>query len=49
VPDAYSHSDTNYILAQMIIERAAHDTYADQLTKRIIIQLQLRSLCYSPP
>jgi len=47
-PAGYSYSDTNYILAQMIIERATHDSYADQLTKRIIIPLQLRSLCYAP-
>jgi D-alanyl-D-alanine carboxypeptidase len=47
-PAGYSYSDTNYILAQMIIERATHDSYADQLTKRIIIPLRLRSLCYAP-
>ena len=32
----------------MIIERVTHDSYADQLTKRIIIPLRLRSLCYAP-
>jgi D-alanyl-D-alanine carboxypeptidase len=47
-PAGYSYSDTNYILAQMIIERATHDSYADQLTERVIIPLQLRSLCYAP-
>jgi D-alanyl-D-alanine carboxypeptidase len=47
-PAGYSYSDTNYILAQMIIERVTHDSYADQLTKRIIIPLRLRSLCYAP-
>jgi D-alanyl-D-alanine carboxypeptidase len=47
-PAGWAYSDTNYILAQMIIERVTHDSYADQLTKRIIIPLRLRSLCYAP-
>jgi Beta-lactamase len=29
----WNYSNTNYILAQMIIERVTHDTYADQLRK----------------
>ena len=47
-PTGYNYSNTGYILAQMIIERVTHDTYADQLTQRIIIPLQLRDLCYAP-
>jgi D-alanyl-D-alanine carboxypeptidase len=47
-PKGYYYSDTNYILAQMIIERVTHDTFADQLTKRIIIPLRLHDLCYAP-
>ena len=47
-PRGWDYSDTNYILAQMIIERVTHDSYADQLMKRIIIPLRLRSLCYAP-
>jgi D-alanyl-D-alanine carboxypeptidase len=47
-PKGYAYSNTDYILAQMIIERATHDTYADQLTKRIIKPLHLRDLCYAP-
>ena len=47
-PKGYYYSDTNYILAQMIIERVTHTTYADQLTRRIVIPLRLRSLCYAP-
>lgn len=47
-PKGYYYSDTNYILAQMIIERVTHTTYADQLAKRIIAPLRLRSLCYAP-
>ena len=42
------YSDTNYILAQMIIERVTHDSYADQLTSRIIRPLGLRDMCYAP-
>jgi len=47
-PAGYVYSDTNYILAQMIIERVTHDSYADQLTRRIINPLGLRSMCYAP-
>jgi D-alanyl-D-alanine carboxypeptidase len=47
-PQGYYYSDTNYILAQMIIERVTHDSYADQLTKRIISPLRLANLCYAP-
>ena len=47
-PAGYSYSDTNYILAQMIIERVTHDSYAEQLTRRIINPLRLRSMCYAP-
>jgi D-alanyl-D-alanine carboxypeptidase len=44
----WNYSNTNYILAQMIIERVTHDTYADQLMRRIIVPLRLHSLCYAP-
>jgi len=44
----YVYSNTNYILAQMIIERVTHDTYADQLMRRITIPLRLRSMCDAP-
>jgi len=47
-PKGYRYSNTNYILAQMIIERVTHDSYADQLTRRIIIPLRLDSTCYAP-
>ena len=43
----YSYSNTNYILAQMIIDRAAHDNYGSQLRKRITIPLSLRNMFYS--
>jgi D-alanyl-D-alanine carboxypeptidase len=43
----YSYSNTNYILAQMIIERATHDSYGSQLCKRIVIPLSLRNMFYS--
>ena len=32
----YNYSNTDYILAQMIIEQVTHDSYASQLTRRII-------------
>jgi D-alanyl-D-alanine carboxypeptidase len=47
-PKGWHYSNTNYILAQMIIQRVTHDSYADQLSKRIIIPLRLHNLCYAP-
>jgi D-alanyl-D-alanine carboxypeptidase len=44
----WNYSNTNYILAQMIIERATGDTLAAQLQKRIIRPLALRSTFYCP-
>jgi D-alanyl-D-alanine carboxypeptidase len=34
-PAGYHYTNTDYILAQMIIEKVTHDSYADQLTRRI--------------
>jgi len=47
-PAGWAYSDTNYILAQMIIERVTHRSYAEQLTSRIIRPLGLRDMCYAP-
>jgi D-alanyl-D-alanine carboxypeptidase len=44
----WNYSNTNYILAQMIIERAGHDSYPDQLRRRIIIPLGLHDTFYGP-
>ena len=41
LPKGWHYSNTGYILAQMIIEKAARDSYADQLTRRIIDPLRL--------
>jgi D-alanyl-D-alanine carboxypeptidase len=38
------YSNTNYVLAQMIIERVTRDSYADQLRRRIIGPLGLHDL-----
>ena len=43
----WNYSNTNYILAQMIIERVTHDTYAAQLRKRIVTPLGLHNLFFS--
>lgn len=48
LPAGRSYSNTNYILTQMIIEKLTRDSYADQLTKRIIIPLRLRTMCLAP-
>jgi D-alanyl-D-alanine carboxypeptidase len=42
------YSNIGYILAQMILEKATHGTYAHQLQKRITKPLRLRSLSYRP-
>jgi D-alanyl-D-alanine carboxypeptidase len=47
-PAGYSYSNTNYLLAQMIIERVTHDTYAHELTWRLILPLGLRDTCLAP-
>ncbi|WP_381802894.1 serine hydrolase domain-containing protein [Streptomyces niveus] len=47
-PAKYEYSNTNYLLAQMIVERASHDTYSDQLAERIIEPLGLNDTCLPP-
>ena len=44
----FSYSNTNYILAEMIIEKATRDTYEHQLYTRIIGPLGLRDTYYRP-
>jgi D-alanyl-D-alanine carboxypeptidase len=45
---AFHYSNTNYILAEMIIEKASRDSYEHQLYTRIIGPLGLRDLFYRP-
>ena len=47
-PAGYHYTNTGYIVAQMIIEKVTRDSYADQLTKRIITPLGLRTTCLAP-
>ncbi len=47
-PAGYHYSNTDYLLAQMIIEKATHHTYASELTGRVIDPLRLRSTCLAP-
>lgn len=42
----YSYSNTNYVLGEMIIAKATHDTYRHQLMAQIIRPLHLRNLWY---
>jgi D-alanyl-D-alanine carboxypeptidase len=42
----WSYSNTNYVLAQMIIARAGHQSYGQQLESRIIKPLHLHGLRY---
>jgi D-alanyl-D-alanine carboxypeptidase len=47
-PAGYHYTNTDYILAQMIIEKVTRDTYADQLTRRILTPLRLQTTCLAP-
>jgi D-alanyl-D-alanine carboxypeptidase len=47
-PAGYHYTNTDYILAQMIIEKVTRDTYADQLTRRILTPLRLHTTCLAP-
>jgi len=42
------YSNTNYIMAQMIVEKATGDTYTNELTRRLLGPLGLRATYYSP-
>src|SRR3954453_18572099 len=44
----YSYSNTNYILAEMIIEKVTGHSYQDQIYRRLIDPLGLRDLYYRP-
>jgi D-alanyl-D-alanine carboxypeptidase len=44
----WSYSNTNYILAQMIIEKVTHDSYEHQLYVRLIAPLGLHDVYYRP-
>jgi D-alanyl-D-alanine carboxypeptidase len=44
----YSYSNTNYVLAEMVIEKVTRDSYAHQLYARIITPLRLRDMYYRP-
>jgi D-alanyl-D-alanine carboxypeptidase len=43
----YSYSNTNYVLAQMIVERASGESYATRLREKIVEPLGLRNTLYS--
>ncbi len=47
-PSGYNYSNTNYILAQMIIERVTHDGYDSQLHRRILGPLGMPDTCLPP-
>ena len=44
---AFNYSNTNYILLGMIIEKVTHDSWEDQVTRRIIVPLGLHHT-YAP-
>lgn len=43
----YSYSNTNYLLAELIVERASHDRYGNELRRRFFSSLGLTSTYYS--
>jgi D-alanyl-D-alanine carboxypeptidase len=44
-PTGWHYTNTDYLLTQMIIQKVTRDSYADQLTRRIITPLRLRTTC----
>ena len=47
-PAGWHYTNTDYLLAQMIIEKVTGHSYASQLTRRITGPLGLRSTCLAP-
>jgi D-alanyl-D-alanine carboxypeptidase len=47
-PKGYHYSNTDYLLAQMIIEKVTGDSFASQLTRRITGPLRLATTCLAP-
>ena len=46
--EGYHYTNTDYLLAQMIIEKVTGHSYASQLTRRITGPLQLHTTCLAP-
>ncbi len=47
-PKTYNYSNTNYVLAQLIIERVTHDSYDSQLHRRVLGPLKMHDTCLPP-
>jgi D-alanyl-D-alanine carboxypeptidase len=47
-PTTWAYSNTNYLLAQLVIERASHDSYFRQVATRILGPLGMRDTCFAP-
>ncbi|SEF38492.1 D-alanyl-D-alanine carboxypeptidase [Amycolatopsis pretoriensis] len=47
-PIGYGYSNTNYLLAQMIIERVTHDSFDAQLHRHILGPLKMQDTCLPP-
>jgi D-alanyl-D-alanine carboxypeptidase len=47
-PAGYHYTNTDYLVAQMIIEKVTRHSYASQLTRRITGPLRLRTICLAP-
>jgi len=43
----YSYSNTNYLLAQLIIEKASHDSYSAEIERRFFSRLGLNDTFYA--
>lgn len=43
----YSYSNTNYLLAELIVARAAHDSYANEIERRFFKPFSLNDTYYS--
>jgi D-alanyl-D-alanine carboxypeptidase len=48
VHEGYWYSNTNYVLAQLIIARVSHESYFRDVQSRVIAPLGLRHTCFAP-
>lgn len=47
-PKTYAYSNTNYLLAQLIVEQVTGDSYFHQVHRRILRPLGMKHSCFAP-
>ncbi|GAB3261957.1 serine hydrolase domain-containing protein [Kineosporia babensis] len=46
--NTYAYSNTNYLLAQLVVEEVTGDSYFDQVHRRILKPLGMKTSCFAP-